>query len=429
MTPHAGVDAALLRRIHWRILPFLVICYVLAQVDRLNVGFAQFGLRSAIGLDDLTYGRAIAIFFVGYIALEIPSNLFLKRFGARVTFGVLMCGWGLTTAATMFVTDIAGFNLTRLLLGAFEAGFFPGVVLYLTYWYPPESRAGVLGVFIGAVALSGMVVGPLSGCILDQLEGVAGLAGWQWLFLIEGLPAVIAGLLVFRCLADTPARAQWLGLDERALIEGAIEASGRTRVSDAGVDLLLDPMTYLLALIFFGVVGALYGLNFWSPVMIKEFGLKSATTIGLVSGLPYLCAWLGTILWGRDSDRRRERRWHFAMPVLLAAAAVIVIPWAHQSVAVRVALLSLAMAGILSAIPIFWAVAQNYYGPSAAPIGIAFVNSIGVLAGAVVPYAMGWLKIQYRGMGSSLAFVAGLLLISASLLLMSHRRLTASGGP
>lgn len=418
----APLDSRLLTRIHWRTLPFLVLCYLLAQLDRLNIGFAQFGLRAAIGLDDLAYGLAVAIFFAGYIALEVPSNLFLSRFGARRTFSVLIVGWGLTTVATMFVTSVAQFNVSRFLLGAFEAGFFPGVMLYLTYWYPPERRAGVLSVFLSALAISGILVGPLSGWIMDSFDGSHGLAGWQWLFLIEGLPAVLCGFFAFRFLADGPTQAAWLSPAEQSLVARQAGGPSNGRTEGALTRLLADPATYLLAIIFFGTVGSLYGLNFWAPLIIKGFGISTPGLIGAASALPYVVALAAMILWGRRSDRRQERIGHFVAPALLAAGALCILPWLPGPV-MRLSALAVATAGVLTTIPIFWSIAQNHYEPKVAPIGLATVNSFGVLAGAAIPYSIGWLRTHSGGMTSSLLLLAGLQTMSATFLLLARGRL------
>ncbi|MEK6422721.1 MAG: MFS transporter [Burkholderia gladioli] len=404
-------EAATYRKVTWRLAPLLMLCYVVAYLDRVNVGFAKLQMATDLNLSDTVYGLGAGIFFFGYFLFEVPSNIILHRVGARVWIARIMITWGLISAAMMFVTTPAMFYVMRFLLGIAEAGFFPGVILYLTYWYPANRRGRMTTFFMTAIALSGVIGGPVSGYILKSFHGANGWAGWQWLFLIEGIPSIIVGVLVLIWLEDRIAGASWLTDQEKALLSRNVEAEEALK-DDAPIGrVLASPRVWLMALIYFSFVMGLYGVGFWLPTIIKSTGVTDSFAIGLLSAIPYAAAVVGMILIARSADRRRERRWHVAIPAALGAIGLLLsVAWANQTALAMVGL-TLATIGILTTLPLFWSLPTAFLGGTAAAAGIALVNSIGNLAGFLSPYMIGWLK-QATGSNS-----AGMVMLAAFLVL------------
>ncbi|MBN3725487.1 MFS transporter [Burkholderia sp. Ac-20379] len=404
-------ETATYRKVTWRLAPLLMLCYVVAYLDRVNVGFAKLQMATDLNLSDTVYGLGAGIFFFGYFLFEVPSNIILHRVGARVWIARIMITWGLISAAMMFVTTPAMFYVMRFLLGIAEAGFFPGVILYLTYWYPANRRGRMTTFFMTAIALSGVIGGPVSGYILKSFHGVNGWAGWQWLFLIEGIPSIIVGVLVLIWLEDRIAGASWLTDEEKALLARNVQAEEALK-DDAPVGrVLASPRVWLMALIYFSFVMGLYGVGFWLPTIIKSTGVTDSFAIGLLSAIPYAAAVVGMILIARSADRRRERRWHVAIPAALGAIGLLLsVAWANQTALAMVGL-TLATIGILTTLPLFWSLPTAFLGGTAAAAGIALVNSIGNLAGFLSPYMIGWLK-QATGSNS-----AGMVMLAAFLVL------------
>src|SRR4051812_26465259 len=327
-SPAAGFETdepAVYRKITRRLMPLLFLAYLFAFLDRINVGYAQLQMKSDLGFSDATYGLGAGIFFLSYLLFEIPSNVLLERIGARLTLLRIMVLWGLTSAGTMFVSTPTQFYVARFLLGLFEAGFFPGIILYLTYWYPSARRAAVTGLFMFAVPVSGIVGGPLSAWIMSSFDGAAGLAGWRWIFLIEGLPTVLLGIACFFLLRDKPVDAAWLTDAEKALVqrnlsvEGSGARHGRSGHGASLFRLLKDAQIWVLAFVYFACACASYSFTFWLPEMIRAIGVKDVIQIGWWSALPYAVGGVGVLLITRSSDRRRERRWHVGGSLILAA--------------------------------------------------------------------------------------------------------------
>lgn len=375
-------------KVAWRLLPFLGLLYFVSFLDRVNVGFAALSMNADLGFSAEAYGFGAGVFFFAYAALEVPSNLILERVGARLWIFRIMLTWGVLSAATAFVYNEASFYGLRFLLGAAEAGFFPGMIFYLARWFPAERRARMIAGFMAAVPLAGVIGAPLSGAVLG-LDGIAGLAGWKWLFLIEGAPAIILAFAVLVALPDGPDQASWLAEDERAAIAARMAREPAPRHRDVG-PALGDVRVWLLAIPYFGIVVALYGLNFWLPQIVKAMGFTNLQT-GFIVAVPYVLAAIAMVGWGRLSDLRGERIGHFAAAALVAATGFVCSVFLPGNLPVFLAL-TLATAGIYACFGPFWAVPPAFLEGAAAAGGIALINSLGNLGGFAGPYLVGWAK-------------------------------------
>jgi len=388
-SPGAEVEERAYRRVTLRLIPFLFLCYVVAYLDRVNVGFAKLQMLQDLGMSETAYGLGARIFFIGYFLFEVPSNLILHRTGARVWISRIMITWGLLSAATMFVTSVNTFYGVRFLLGIAEAGFFPGIILYLTQWYPASRRARILALFMTAVAISGVIGGPVSGWILTSMAGVNGWAGWQWLFLLEGLPSLLMGVAVYFYLDDSIAHAQWLPADERSLLVANLQVEANGEEHASALATLRNPRVVLLAALYFCLVMGLYGIAFWLPQLIRTMGVEDAGRIGLLSAIPYGVAAVVMVLVGRSSDARGERRWHLVGGALAGVTGLIVAGMFSTTLLIGLAAMTLATVGVLSAAPLFWTLPTAFLRGASAAAGIAAINSIGNLAGFLSPYLIG----------------------------------------
>src|SRR6267143_4198554 len=399
-----------------RLIPFLILCYFVAYLDRVNVSFAKLHMNQALGLSEAAFGLGAGLFFIGYFLFEVPSNIFLERVGARVWIARIMISWGIVSAAFAFIPSIAGatgisnegvFYTLRLLLGACEAGFFPGIIFYLTLWFPALYRARIVGYFMAAIPLSTVIGAPISGLLL-YLQGGLGLAGWQWLFIIEAVPAIILAGVVFFYLTDWPAEAAWLAPDERTWLASRLELEQRQRQAVRNFSVrqsLVNPRVLGLSLVYFGAVATNYGLSFFLPQIVKAFGLNTLLTT-LVSATPYVAGLIGMVWWGRRSDRVAERRFHAALPLFIAAAGIAV-STVFNDPTLKMISLCVAGFGIFACLPVFWTLPTAFLSGAAAAAGIAVINSIGNLAGFAGPFAMGWIK-DHTG-----SYAGGLLLLAA----------------
>lgn len=408
---NSGLIETTYKRVKWRLLPFLFLCYVVAYLDRVNVGFAKLSMSQDLKFSETVYGIGAGIFFIGYFLFEVPSNIFLSRIGARVWMARIMITWGITSGAMMFVTSVHGFYITRFLLGLAEAGLFPGVILYLTYWFPSERRAQVVALFMAAQPVSGILGGPLSGWILQSFSGVHGLRNWQWLFMIEAFPSIIMGVIMFFYLDDGIRHAKWLSEVEKKVLEEAVQYEASTKEHHSVVEVLRNPRVLFLCLIYFCIVMGLYGVGFWLPSILSTAGVVSALHIGELTAIPYGAAVISMILISRSADRHRERRWHLAIPSALAGLGLFLSTTMPGSIPAAIACLAIAMAGIITSLPLFWSLPTAFLGGTAAAAGIALINSVGNLAGFVSPYLVGWVK-DLTGSTN-----VGLYVISASLVL------------
>lgn len=409
------IEAKAYMKVAWRLLPLLFACYIVAYLDRVNVGFAKLQMLSDLKFSEAMYGLGAGIFFLGYFIFEVPSNLILHRMGARKWIFRIMVTWGLLSAGMAFVKTPESFYIMRLLLGIAEAGFFPGMILYLTYWFPSERRAHVTALFMTAVPLSGVIGGPLSGWILHSMAGVHGWAGWQWLFVLEGLPSVFLGFLVLKYLDDGIDQAKWLNAREKSLLAsnirndavGSQHASLRSAMSDSKV--------WILSAIYFCVVIGLYGISFWLPSIIRSIGVQDPLQVGFLSAIPYGVATIGMVVFGRSADVRRERRWHLAFPCILGAAGLIAATQYGSNVQMAMFSLSIASLGIISALPLFWSCPTAILRGTAAAGGIAFINSVGNLAGFASTYFVGLIKDFTGKTDNAMYMLAAFLVIGAIL--------------
>jgi D-galactonate transporter len=420
-------ESATYRKITARLIPYLFVCYILAYIDRVNVGFAKLQMQQDLGMSDAVYGFGAGIFFIGYFFFEVPANMIMQKIGARFWIGPIMIAWGIVSACTLFVSGSLSFYALRFLLGIVESGFFPGVILYLTYWYTRKHRVKMIAAFMTAVPLSGVVAGPISGWILGRLGGSAGLTSWQWLFLVEGIPSVLAGMLTLSFLSDGPEKAKWLTEEERVLVLGRLKEEEDLKL-DAGhanhrlTDVFRSPAVWLLCLVHFGLVGSNYGISFWLPQVIKDTLTRSTIAIGWLSVIPWAAAAIAMNLVGRHSDRTGERRWHLALAGLVVAIAFALSAVPGISGPAGLAALTFATMGIMSGLVVFWALPTSILSGSAAAAGIAWINAVGNLAGYVSPYVVGMIRDATHSMTAALLFLSGLALLSSLLTLYVARK-------
>lgn len=424
------LETRTMKRVMARLVPFLMFCYFIAYLDRVNVGFAALQMNKALDLSASAFGFGAGVFFIAYFFFEVPSNLLLERFGARRWIARIMFTWGILAGAMAFIPHIAAwsgmsnahvFYTLRILLGVAEAGFFPGIIFLLTLWFPAKYRARVVGYFMAAIPLSTVIGGPISGALLS-LDGKHGLAGWQWVYLIEAAPALILAFVVWFYLTDRPAQATWLADDERAWLVArqAQERKHRESVHVFSVmEALINPRVLAVALIYFGANATNYGLSFFLPQIVKSFGLTNLQT-GFVTSLPYIVGVISMLYWGRHSDRRLERKRHVAIALAVAAAGIAASAGLDNPV-LKMLALSIAGFGIFGCLPVIWTLPAAFLSGAAAAGGIAAVNSLGNLAGFFGPYAMGWIKDTTGGFGAGLLCLAGAGLIgAAAALLLRH---------
>ncbi|MEO7272902.1 MAG: MFS transporter [Vicinamibacterales bacterium] len=391
-----------------RLVPFLILCYFVAYLDRVNVGFAALTMNEDLGLSSAAFGFGAGIFFLAYFLFEVPSNLFLERVGARKWIARIMFTWGLISGGMAFATGEFSFFSLRVLLGIAEAGFFPGIIFYLTLWFPAVYRARIIGYFMAAIPLSTVIGAPISGLLLN-MHGFMGLKGWQWLFLIEAIPAVLLSFVVFFYLTDRPSDATWLAADEREWLVARLDQERRLRESARHYSVaqaLLNPKVLALSLVYFGAVATNYGLSFFLPQIVKAFGVSNVQA-GLIAALPYIVGVVSIVLWGRRSDRKLERRFHLAFPLLIAALGIAASTLTDDP-RLRMLAFSIAGFGIFGGLPVFWTFPTAFLSGPAAAGGIALINSIGNLAGFAGPYAMGLFK-DWTG-----TYTIGLLTLSAA---------------
>ncbi|WP_329122896.1 MFS transporter [Streptomyces sp. NBC_01353] len=391
--PDLARENAVFRKVVRRIVPFLILCYVFSYLDRVNVGFAKLQMSEDLGFSEAAYGLGAGLFFIGYFLFEVPSNLMLQRIGARTWIARIMITWGVVSAGFMFVSNETTFYVLRFLLGAAEAGFYPGVILYCTYWFPSHRRARVIALFMSAIPVAGIFGNPLSGWIMDRFQGVNGWQGWQWMFLLEALPALAIGVATLFYLDNGVRDAKWLTDEEKDIVERAIaEDSAHKSVHGRVLDAFREPRVWLMCLIYFCFVMGQYALTFWMPTFVQSTGIKGNLAIGVLSAVPFLAALVAMNLFGRSADKRRERRWHLVIPSLMGAVGFsLAASWSGSTVLSLVAL-SFAAAGVLTCAPLFWSLPTAFLGGTAAAAGLAVINSVGNLAGFVSPYMIGALK-------------------------------------
>jgi ACS family tartrate transporter-like MFS transporter len=404
---HEDLEQAVSRKVATRLIPFLGLLYFAAFLDRVNVGFASLQMNRDLGISDEAYGLGAGIFFAGYCLFEVPSNLLLHRIGGRRWIARIMLTWGLISGATAFVHGPAGFAVLRFLLGVAEAGFFPGIIYYLTYWVPAARRARMIGAFMVAVPLSTAVGGPVSVAIM-KLNGAAGMAGWQWLFVIEALPSLVLGVVTLFVLPDSPADARWLTAAERYWLERTLASEVTAQATDtlpSALRSLLDSRILSLSLCYFGVQIGFYGVILWLPQILRSIGI-GVVSIGITVGGVYGLAALAMVRWARHSDRRGERPWHIAAAAAVACIGLVATAALAESAAVAIATITVGAVGTLAMLPIFWTLPSTLVRGVAAAAAIAFINSLGNVGGFVGPILIGWLKATTGGFSAGLVVAA-----------------------
>jgi MFS transporter, ACS family, tartrate transporter len=411
-----NIEARTIGKVSSRLVPYLVLCYFIAYLDRVNVGFAALTMNKALGLTATMFGFGAGIFFLTYFIFELPSNLFLDKFGARKWIARIMISWGILSGLMAFIPNIASgtgfgnewtFYTVRALLGFAEAGFFPGIIFYLTLWFPAAYRGRIIGMFMAAIPLSSAIGSPISGLLLG-LDGAGGLAGWQWLFILEAAPAILLAFVTYFYLTDRPADAHWLEADERAWLSSRLDAEQRQREAVHHMSVgqaVFNPRVLALALVYFGVVACNYGVGFWLPQIVKAFGLTNAMT-GWVTAIPYAIGAIFMVWYGKRSDAKIERKGHLAVALVVAAAGIAASTLTSDPTLTMLAF-SVGACGVFGALPLVWTLPTAVLSGSAAAAGIAVINSIGNLSGFFGPYAMGWIK------DATGSFTGGLLLIAA----------------
>jgi MFS family permease len=414
----APADAAIAKRaygkVFWRLLPFLGLCYAASYMDRVNIGFAKLQMQQDLTFSETVFGLGSGIFFLGYFLFEVPSNIFMHKLGARVWIARIMISWGLLSGAFIFVKSVPAFYSLRFVLGLAEAGFYPGVILYLTYWFPTHFRGRAIALLMSAIPISSIFGNPLSGWIMDAMDHVAGVSGWKWMFMLEALPAVAVGIACLFYLDNSILAAKWLDDDEKRVLAGAIAHDTQAQVAGTHDTwaAFKDRRVWMMCLIYFCFILGQYGLNFWMPTLVKTAGVSGNFNIGLFSAIPYIVTLIMMNVLARSADRHRERRWHLVIPALIGAVGFVVAPTA-PNVAIAIGALSLAAAGAITCAPLFWSLPTAFLAGAGAAAGIAVVNSVGNLAGFVAPYLIGYAKDTTGSAAAGMYIIAGGLVVGA----------------
>jgi D-galactonate transporter len=426
-------------KVAWRLIPFLFICYIVAFLDRVNVSFAKLQMAPDLKFSDAVYGFGAGVFFIGYFIFEVPSNVILERVGARIWIARIMITWGIISSLFMFIGDIPWgviatmFNCTnaefsfyflRFLLGVAEAGFFPGIILYLTYWFPGPRRAKMVALFMTAIAISNVFGSPLSGAIMQYVDGLSGMRGWQWLFLLEGIPSVIIGVLVFALLPNGPKSASWLTAQEQDLVVQRVkeDEAGKQELGQRHnfMDAFRDGRVWALAVVYFCGVVCFYAVNFWMPTIIQEVGIKKTDffKVGLLSMIPWGLAAIAMVVWGSHSDRTGERRWHAAGGLLLAIAGLVALALAGKNAVPAIIALSLVTCGLLSWVATFWSLPTAFLSGTAAAAGIAWINSVGNLGGHFGPDLIGRIRTATGGASEAALYALAVVALIGALIII-----------
>jgi D-galactonate transporter len=422
--PASEVEESAYRKVSLRIMPFLMICYVVAYLDRVNVGFAKLQMLSDLKFSEAVYGLGAGMFFIGYFFFEVPSNLAMQKVGAKIWIARIMITWGIISGCFAFVSTEFWFYVLRFLLGAAEAGFYPGIILYLTYWYPSYRRARKVALFMTAIPLSGVFGGPLSGWIMESFSGVRGLNGWQWMFIIEAIPAILLGIGTIFYLDNGIRSAKWLSEEQKDILERHIAEEDRHKVEHPSLLALFSDMrVWHMSAIYFAFVMGQYGLTFWLPTLIKSAGVQGVLDIGLLTAIPYITAVVAMVLIGASADRNRERRWHLIIPCLIGAAGLTASALAAQNTTLAIVALCFAASGILTCAPLFWSLPTAFLAGTSAAAGIAAVNSVGNLAGFVSPFVVGWVKDVTQSTDIGLYILSGTLVVGAILVYLTPPKL------
>lgn len=425
MSAGAGqAHRAMASKIFWRMLPILFLCYVYAYIDRVNVGMAQLQMKQSLPFSDVSYSIGASIFFVGYLIFEVPSNLMLERIGARKTLLRIMVCWGAVSTAMLFVHSETSFYILRFLLGAFEAGFFPGVILFLTYWFPAQKRGAIVSTFLIAPSVSLIVMPPAAGAIMRGLNGAAGLAGWQWLFVISGLPAIVLGIVAFLMLDDGPEKASWLTAQEKSALRQQLDTEQKfvaEATHTSAKALLSDPRIYALAAVYFLFIGCVYSMIFWVPSLVKSWGISDLFLVGIFTAIPNICGIVGMLMIGRSSDRRHERRWHFFGATVMAAVGLAITVVSKGSFLPSLLGLCVMTIGTTALTPVFFTTAAEYVPKKTSAAGIAMISSLGNLGAVSIPPMLVWINGKTGAPYTSLMLMMAIFVLSGVVLLCGVR--------
>jgi sugar phosphate permease len=413
MGTDSNFEAQTYRKVDMRIVPFLFLCYILAYLDRVNVGFAKLQMLKALSLSDAAFATGAGIFFIGYFFFEVPSNVLLKKFGARMWIARIMITWGIVSACMIFVKGAMSFHALRFLLGIAEAGFFPGVIFYLTLWYPSRLRATRTAWFVAAIAVSGVIGNPVSGWIMDKLSGAGGLAGWQWLFLSEGIPSIIVGFWVIFYLNSSIEEAKWLTAEEKALLARNLVAEEKDKTEHRLIDAFKSVTVWVLCVIYFTLMIGLYGIAFWLPTIVKAFGIKGYLGVGLITAIPYGVAVIGMIILSNHSDKTGERRLHYVCTAAAGAIGLILSGVFAANPVLAIVFLSIGTLGVIGSMPLFWPLPSAFLTGTAAAAGIGIVNSVGNLGGYIGPNVPIWAKHISADRSAALYIIAAILIVGA----------------
>jgi sugar phosphate permease len=420
-------EVATYRKITWRLMPFLFLCYLLAYINRVSVGFAKLQMQADLKMSDTIFSAGMGIFFIGYFFFEIPANMMLRKLGARRWLGPIMIVWGVVSACTLFVKGVYSFYAVRLLLGVVESGFFPGVILYLTFWYARKHRAKMVAVFMTGIPVSSVVASPISGWILKNMNGLGHMAGWQWLFLAGGIPSVLVGAITLLYLPDTPLESSWLSQEEKDMVARRLAEEEDVKKQAGGGHhhighVFSSGRIWLMCVIYFGIVMGSYGLTFWLPQVISETLTTDPQKIGWILVLPWGAAAVSMILAGHHSDATGERRWHVGGTLLMGGAAFAVSAIPGISGAAGLLALTFAAMGIVCSNSMFWALPTEVLSGAAAAAGIAWINSVGNLGGYVSPQVIGLIRDKTHSMFAAMLVLSGAALASGFLTLYVARK-------
>ncbi len=425
----ATFEAKTYAKVDRRLIPFLFLCYILAYLDRVNVGFAKLQMLKDLSLSDAAFATGAGIFFIGYFLFEVPSNILLKKFGARPWIARIMISWGIISSAMVLVRNEWTFYGLRFLLGLAEAGFFPGIIFYLTLWYPSRLRSTRTALFVSAIAVSGVLGNPISGLIMESLSGKAGLDGWQWLFLAEGIPSILVGIWVYYYLDSSIAEARWLDGEEKTLLARNIDAEDRHKREVRVIDAFKSGKVWVLCAIYFTLMIGLYGISFWLPTIVKAFGVQGYLPVGLITAIPYAVTVVGMILLSRHSDRAGERRMHYVLNATAGGLGLILSGIFANSPVLAMAFLSVGTLGVIGSMPLFWPIPSAFLAGTAAAAGIGMVNSVGNLGGYVGPNVPVWVRRISADPSAALYVIAAALFLGAILtFLFIPKNLTVGRG-
>jgi len=418
MPDNSRFEAETYGKVDRRIIPFLFLCYILAYLDRVNVGFAKLQMAKDLGLSDAAYAAGAGIFFIGYFFFEVPSNVLLKKYGARIWIARIMVTWGIVSSAMMFLTGETMFYVMRFILGLAEAGFFPGIIFYLTLWYPSQKRSSRTALFVAAIPLAGVIGNPISGLTMDFFSGALGLTGWQWLFLVEGIPSILVGFWVLRYLDSAILEAKWLTDEEKVLLATNLDAEEKQKAESKLGDAFKSGKVYALCAVYFTLMIGLYGIAFWLPTIVKAFGVKGYLDVGLLSAIPYGVATAGMLLLSWHSDKTGERRLHYVLNASAGAVGLALSGVFAADPVLSLIFLSVGTLGVIGSMPLFWPIPSAFLTGTAAAAGIGLVNSVGNLGGYVGPNVAIWVKPFSADPSAALYAIAVILLIGAAITLL-----------